>query len=167
MFIRGLENLQKNPKTEKEIQKALKKLLGRIRGWQVFENALVNPEGDFLGAIEFLKDITSTELSLGCWLECMMANGDLITKLGRASPSASPSLPAPLFQERQVKISHEEFLTFVKALLGVLAVLPVLAWADSVGNGLCRERVLAVLVLWQGIDGYREVSHFPRNIRFV
>jgi hypothetical protein len=46
----------------------------------------------------------------------------------------------------------------VRALLGVSSVLGALSWADSVGNDLCRERALAVLVLWQTVDGYREVG---------
>lgn len=155
-FMLGIEELHTNPRTDKSIQKALKKLLSRLRGWQAFEDALTNPRGDFASSIAFLKDITTTEHSIGCWLECMMTNGALANKLGEVLQNRS--LPFPLFQEQQATPSHEEFLTFVRTLFGVSTVLPVLAWADSVGNSPCRERALAVLVLWQGIDGYREVT---------
>lgn len=153
-----LEELQTNSKTKKSTQKALKKLLSRLHGWQIFEDALTNPRGDFIGSISFLKDITTTEHSIGCWLESMMTNEKLANKL--AEVPHNRSLPLPLFQQQQALPSHEEFLTFVRALVGVSTVLPVLAWADSVGSSPCRERALAVLVLWQGIDGYREVSYF-------
>ena len=46
---------------------------------------------------------------------------------------------------------------FLRAFIGVSCVLAVYAWADSLPDEFCRERSLAILRLWQGVDGYREV----------
>lgn len=164
-FLLGLEDMSTNPRIEKSVQKALKKLLTRLRGWQCFEDALVNPDGDFVAASAFLKEITTIEHSLGCWLECMITHDNLINKLGQASVP-EPRVPPPLlFQTRPVQVPHDNFIVFVKALLGVSSVLVALAWADSMGNVQCREKALALLVLWQGADGYREVRSLSSNFR--
>ncbi|KAF8969383.1 hypothetical protein BDZ97DRAFT_1653935 [Flammula alnicola] len=158
-FLKGFEELQSSPKIDKSTQKALKRLLTRLRGWQSFEDALSNPDGDFAASAAFLKDIATGELSLGCWLECMLIHDNLATKLRRHPvPSRPQPPPLPLlFQERHSAILHVQFIAFVRALLGVSSVLAALAWADSIGNSPCRERALGVLVLWQGVDGYREI----------
>lgn len=157
-FLLSIEEMSTNPKMEKSIQKALKKLLTRLRGWQCFEDSLINPDGDFTTSASFLKDITTTEHSMGCWLECMISHDNLINKMEQ-NGSAEKKLPPLLFQARTAKVSHENFIIFVRALLGISTVLVALAWADSMGNVQCRERALAILVLWQGTDGYREVGH--------
>ncbi|KAH9482363.1 hypothetical protein JR316_0004463 [Psilocybe cubensis] len=164
-FRTCLENIQTNPRTKKSTQKALKRLLSRLHGWKTFQDSLTNPRGDFASSIAFLKDITTTEHSIGCWLECMMTNNKLVNKLGDVPRNRS--LPLPLFQRQHVLPSYDEFLTFVRALVGVSTVLPVLAWADSVGSSPCRERALAVLVLWQGIDGYREIVNHCLLLRQI
>ncbi|KAF9567392.1 hypothetical protein CPC08DRAFT_740271 [Agrocybe pediades] len=156
-FLLSLEDISSGPKTEKTVQRAIKKLLARVRGWQSFEDALINPDGDFVGSAAFLKDITTIEHSLGCWLECMITHDTLVSRLAQA-PSPEPrSLPPLLFQSGSENVSHTDFIVFVRAILGVASVLAALAWADSMGNVQCRERALALLVLWQGIDGYREI----------
>lgn len=158
-FLQSLEGLQNNSEIDESIQEALKRLLSRLRGWQTFEIALTSTKGDFSGSAAFLKDISMGEHSLGCWLECMFRNDALVAKLGENPvPTGSRPLPPLLFQDRQPEVSHQGFIRFVRALLGVSSVLGALSWADSVGNDLCRERALAVLVLWQTVDGYREVS---------
>ncbi|KDR84049.1 hypothetical protein GALMADRAFT_236653 [Galerina marginata CBS 339.88] len=166
-FLRSLEELHKSPKTEKPVQKALNKLLTRMRGWRSFEDALINPSGDFAGSAAFLKDIAIGEHSVGCWLECMINHDNLVAKLAATPPRDSGSLPPLLFQERLPEPSHESFIVFVRALMGVLTVLGSLAWADSIGNDQCRERSLAVLLLWQGIDGYREIVNHCLLLRQI
>ncbi|KIM46475.1 hypothetical protein M413DRAFT_64947 [Hebeloma cylindrosporum] len=157
-FFQSLEDLQSNPGVDESIQEALKKLLSRLRGWQIFEIALTSPKGDFPGSVAFLKDISMGEHSLGCWLECMFRNDILVAKLQEnAVPTGSRPLPPLLFQDRQPEVSHQGFIRFVRALVGVASVLGAMSWADSVGNDLCRERALAVLVLLQTVDGYREI----------
>ena len=150
--------MQTSPTTDKAVRKALKKLLDRIRGWQIFEDALSNPNGDFTASASFLKDITAGEHSIGCWLECMINHESLAARVAEV-PDAheAPTLPPLLFQEQPSLVSSTRFLVFVKALLAVSTVLAPFAWADSIGDHHCRERALALLVLWQGVDGYREV----------
>lgn len=157
-FFNSLNEMQNSPKMDKMNTKGLKKLISRIQGWASFENALTDPNGDFSACATFLKDMSAGEHSLGCWLECMLIHENLTSKLS-ATPISSEQLPPPLLlQERHSSVTHTQFITFVRALLGVSAVLAALSWSDSLGGGLCRERALGLLVLWQGIEGYRQVS---------
>lgn len=162
-FFSSLKEIQSSPKTDKLNAKGLKKLIARIYGWQFFEHALTNANGDFDTSAAFLKDIAAGEHSLGCWLECMVIHDNLTSKLEEASVPSHSQSPPLLFQERHSPVSHPQFLTFVRALLGISAVLAALSWSDSIGNNLCRERALGLLVLWQGVDGYREVSDTSYN----
>jgi len=156
-FMQCLDNLARNAKT-KIVQKALRKLTNRIYGWRTFEDALENPEGDFVVSSAFLKDISSDEFALGCWLECMINREELSHKLATNPVPSDPCPPLKsLFQENVTSISHEEFILFVRAFLGVSTVLSMLAWSDSLGNDLCCERTLNILVVWQSVNGYREV----------
>jgi len=159
-FMQSLETLESSSRTENSIRKALQKLLARIRGWQTFEDALTNPDGDFLTSMAFLKDISVDEFALGCWLECMLNHEDLVNKLADGPIPEGPwSAPPLLFQERHSEISHTTFIMFIRAFIGISTVLAMLAWSDSLGDDPCCERTLNILVVWQGIDGYREVGH--------
>lgn len=167
-FMQSLEGLATNPKTPKIVQKALKKLTNRIYGWQTFEDALENPEGDFVVSSAFLKDISSDEFALGCWLECMINREELTHKLATNPVPSDPYPPLKsLFQENVISISHEEFVMFVRAFLGVSTVLSMLAWSDSLGNDLCCERTLNILVVWQSVSGYREVRFLELDLFFL
>ena len=109
------------------------------------------------------------EYSLGCWLECMGSHENLVAKLGGGESTllSTPPPPAavlpPLLFQSQTPISHQQFLIFVRAVIGIASVLAVWAWADCIDNELhqdraCRGRASSVLALWQGVDGYREVK---------
>lgn len=97
----------------------------------------------------------------------MTGHIDLVTKLAENPivPNSSGVYPK-LFVRNGIigsmsvgaAISHDEFIAFVRAFIGVAGVLAVWAWSDSLGNDVCRERTLGVLRLWQSMDGYREVS---------
>ena len=157
-FMQSLAQLVSSAKTPKIVQKALRKLINRIYGWRTFEDALKNPEGDFVASSAFLKDISSDEFALGCWLECMINREELGQKLAANPVPFDPRPPLKsLFQEK-TSISHKEFVMFVRAFLGVSTVLSMLAWSDSLGNDPCCERTLNILVVWQGVNGYREVG---------
>ena len=52
-------------------------------------------------------------------------------------------------------------MLFRSAFIGVSSVLAVYAWADSLPDYLCRERLLNILLLWHGVNGYREVRWMP------
>lgn len=164
-FLSILKRIQNNSRTEKPLLDAVKKLLARLHGWQLFEDALTNANGEFMESANFLKDICAEEYSLGCWLECMASHESLVVKLGEnfILPT-SPVLPPLLFQS-QSRISHQQFLGFVRAVIGITSVLAVWAWADCIDDELhrdraCRERASSILALWQGVDGYREVKFF-------
>jgi hypothetical protein len=157
-FMQSLENLVTSVKSPKIVQKALRKLINRIYGWRTFEDALENPEGDFVVSSAFLKDISLDEFALGCWLECMISREELTNKLATNPVPSDPRPPLKsLFQGNMASVSHEEFIMFVRAFLGVSTVLSMLAWSDSLGNDSCCERTLNILVVWQSVNGYREV----------
>jgi hypothetical protein len=158
-FLSILKGIQNNSRTEKPLLDAVKKLLARLRGWQLFEDALTNPNGEFMESANFLKDICAEEYSLGCWLECMDSHEDIVAKLGEISILPTPLILPPLLFQPQTHISHQQFIVFVRAVIGIASVLAVWAWADCIDNELdraCRERASSVLALWQGFDGYRE-----------
>ena len=163
--MESLNDMASSLKTHKDVQKAVKKLLGRVNGWQSFEDALDNPEGDFVASSLFLRDISTDEFALGCWLECMINREDLADKLAaNAVPSEPrPSLPI-LFQEEPPPVSHQGFIMFVRAFLGISTALAMLAWSDSLGDDPCCERTLHVLVTWQSVNGYREVRSLDPHI---
>jgi hypothetical protein len=154
-------NLLGDIKGRSEISKVVKqcavRLETRIKAWDAFEDALSNTQGDFGTSSEMLKSIGSGEQSTGIWLESMILHDDLLTKLSENPVLPSRSCPPSLLQNPNLSVSHDEFITFVRAFIGVMSVLSVLSWADSWGNDTCRERILALLSLWQGVDGYRDV----------
>jgi len=162
-FLSILKGIQSNSKTEKSVLDAVKKLHARLRGWQLFEDALTNVDGEFMESASFLKDICTEEYSLGCWLECMVSHENLVAKLGENPILPTPPVLPPLLFQPQTDISHQQFIVFVRAVIGTASVLAVWAWADCIDNELnreraCRERASSVLALWQGVDGYREVK---------
>jgi hypothetical protein len=162
-FLSIFKGIEDNSRTEKPLLDAVKKLNARLRGWQLFEDALTNANGDFMESANFLKDICAEEYSLGCWLECMSSHKNLVAKLGENSILPTPPVLPPLLFQLRTPISHQQFLVFVRAVIGIASVLAVWAWADCIDNELhqdraCRERASCVLALWQGVDGYREVK---------
>ncbi|KAF9464803.1 hypothetical protein BDZ94DRAFT_1255296 [Collybia nuda] len=157
-FLSLLKGVQENSRVDKSTQMAAKRLSTRIRQWQLFEDALSNTRGDFSEASDFLKDIGTQEQSMGIWLESMILHDDIAAKLAENAVLPVPhSHPPFLLRCTPITVSHDEFITFVRGYVGVASVLAVWAWADSLGNDVCRERTLAVLHLWQSVEGYREI----------
>ncbi|KAF6762011.1 hypothetical protein DFP72DRAFT_877750 [Ephemerocybe angulata] len=115
------ETLQASSKVDPIIQASAKRLLDRIQGWP----------GDFPTAIKFLKDITLEENSLGIWLSCVLLNSELYNPLVREDTSTGDALPLQLFRNGGTACNHDEFLTFVRALVGVIAVTAAFAFADG------------------------------------
>lgn len=168
-FLSIVKGIQNSSRTEKPLLDAVKKLIARLRGWQLFEEALTNANGEFMESASFLKDICAEEYSLGCWLECMGSHESLVAKLNESSILPTPPVLPPLLFQSQTSISHRQFLIFVRAVIGIASVLAVWAWADCIDNELhqdraCRERASSVLALWQGVDGYREVMFSDKHI---
>ncbi|RXW25465.1 hypothetical protein EST38_g405 [Candolleomyces aberdarensis] len=156
-------SLQTNSKFDQYTQAAAKRLITRIEGWQLFEECLVN-KGDCAGAIKFLKDITSEENSVGIWVSCILLNEDLYSPLANRD-DATGALPPPLFRNPSYTVNHGEFVTFVRALVGIICVLGVWAWADSLPNDMCRERTLGVINVWQSIEGYDNIVNHLLRLR--
>lgn len=149
------------------ITRAAKELWSRVQAWAVLEDALTNTQADFNIAANALKEISADEQSFGIWLESMVMHEDVTSVLTEHPilPTPLPH-PPPLFQSSRVSISHDEYIAFLRALIGVSCVLAVYAWADSLPHEHCRERTLGIIRLWQGIDGYKEVIQFTLISRF-
>lgn len=164
-----LHEIQGSARVSKPTQLVARRLFARIRGWHFFEDALSNTRGDFNKSSSMLRDIGTEEQSMGIWLESMMIHDDIVTKLAE-----NPVLPVPLSNPPYAMniASHDDYITLVRAYIGVASVLSVFAWTDSLGNDVCREHTLAVLHLWQKVDGYREVRstssrHILSNISLL
>jgi len=156
-FLSILSSIETAPAADRRTKTA-RRLIARLQQWQVFEDALSNTQADFHVAAGLMKDISTSEQSFGIWLECMITHPDLLTKVAEnpVLPIAHPHPPVLLGSDLSA-VSHDEFVGFVRAYIGVASVLAVYAWSDSLPNVRCRERTLGVLRLWQGVDGYREV----------
>ncbi|TFK25945.1 hypothetical protein FA15DRAFT_319512 [Coprinopsis marcescibilis] len=141
------------------------KVAQRLKGWREFELALTREDSNnFKNAIAFLVDITSEENSTGIWLSCMLLNDDLNSKInGKSSSSDAQWLPLDLIPSN--RMTRSEFLLLVRAVVGVVSVLAVWAWADSLGNDHCRERILGILNLWQDVDGYKNILNHLLHLR--
>lgn len=157
-FIETLHEVEKCVTADKRTRALARQLIARIEGMGVFEDAISNTQGDFSRAAATLKDIGNHEQSFGTWLASMVTHQDLVDKLSE-NPSMSVPLQHPplLFKSSSSPVSHDEFIAFLRALIGVSCVLAVYAWADSLPKPQCRERTLSILRLWHGVEGYREV----------
>ncbi|KAJ3551729.1 hypothetical protein NM688_g4538 [Phlebia brevispora] len=157
-FMEILGEVERSVAAEKQTRALARDLLSRIEGMSVYEDAISNTQGDFARAAATLKDICGQEQSFGIWLASMVTHQDLVDKLGENPSLSVPLQHAPLlFKSTAIPVSHDEFVAFLRALIGVSCVLAVYAWADSLPESLCRERTLSILRLWHGVDGYREI----------
>ena len=143
-------------------RRAAARLYSRIKGWEVLEDSLLNTQAAFGTASQLIKEMTVEESSFGIWLESMISNSDILDRLRENAPAQRIPIPPAMWQSMQ-SVSHDEFIAFLRAAVGVAAVVAVYAWSDSVPVEGCRERTLAVLRLWQNVNGYREVSCLVLN----
>jgi hypothetical protein len=131
------------------------RLNSRIDGWRALHDALTNTQGDFRAARKFLFEIGTDEPSFGVVLHTLIQHGDLNEPLSDILMVPDTPLVSDMDQEFG---SHDEFVAYLRAWLGVACVLSVYAWADSVPVIIGRERALGILNVWQGVKGYREVK---------
>ncbi|CAL1700381.1 unnamed protein product [Somion occarium] len=157
-FLSALDAITKDMNNDRATRSAARHLLSRIQGSAVVEDALSNTQGDFSRAAEYLADASSQEASFGVWLASFVTHEGLVKKLSE-NPiiPTSTQYPPLLLKRNKPLVSHDEFVAFVRAFIGVACVLAVYAWADSLPDRQCRERVLGILRLWQDVDGYREI----------
>lgn len=157
-FVDLLSSIVKNAGLPNDRRVLARRILDRLEGIAIVEDAISNTQGDFTTSARVLKDIITSERSLGIWLETMVTHQDLLERLNENPPSSAPIHNFPqLFDPDKSSVSHEEFITFLRALIGVSCVFAVYAWADSLPHPHCRQRVLSILRLWQGVEGYTEV----------
>ncbi|KAF9442545.1 hypothetical protein P691DRAFT_789311 [Macrolepiota fuliginosa MF-IS2] len=160
-LLSSIEEALANSRTgENTLLPSLNLLKSRILGWKTFEDALSNTQANFASAAQLVYDVGQDEQALGNWLASMIMHDDIVAKVSENPILPDSAKPPPvLFGDGDADgpVGHDEFVAFVRACVGVASVLGVLAWADSVGNDDCRERALAVIHLWQGIEGYREI----------
>lgn len=166
-FLDMIRTIQTNPSVDKHTQSAARRLVARIRGWEILEDALSNTQADFNGVAGMIKDIGTEEQSFGIWLECMISHLDLKTKLAEIPVLPVPRSHSSLLGASTGSVTYDDFIAFVRTFIGVASVFAVYAWTDSLGNDRCRERTLGVLRLWQGVDGYKEVARPPIRFHYV
>ena len=158
-FMRQLHELQNAIAVEPELRVIARHLATRTQSWAMFEDSLTNTQADFKSCGHMLKDIGREEQALANWLESMIMQDNIADRLC-ANPVLTKACP-DLSSRHALSVSHDDYIVFVRSFLGVSSVMAVLAWADSVGNDECRERALAVLRLWQCVDGYSQVNAEP------
>jgi hypothetical protein len=167
-FLGLLHSIQYALGSDRETQLAASRLTARVQGWHVLEDALSNTQADFNQAVSMMKDIGDEEQSFGIWLEAMISNPDLIAKLAENPVlPMSQTHPSLLLGSPLITVSHDEFISFVRAFIGVCSVIAVYAWADSLPNKACRERSFAILRLWQTVSGYQEARYHTFLLTFV
>jgi hypothetical protein len=144
-------------------RKTASALLLRIHGWEILEDAFFNTQADFARAASFLKDAASSAVSLGIILDSLINHPDLVSKLSESSTVwaithgvSPPRLWADAVSQA-VPISHDEFLIFLRAFIGIGCTVVTWFWADILPNRACRDRSLSIIRLWQDVPGYREV----------
>ena len=164
----SIEQIQNGHLYDEDTKRAASRLHKRVKGWESFEQSLSN-ESVYGESARLLKDASVEEASFGILLESLLSHREILDRLlENNSPSQPISHPPRLWSSTEL-FSHDEFVAFVRTFIGVASVIAVYAWADSVPVDYCRERALAVLRLWQTIDGYREVrfytfTHFSNNM---
>lgn len=158
----GIMHIRDNPSKEDGTRRAANRLYNRIKGWEVLEDSLLNTQSLFASASHLVKEITAEENSFGIWLQSMLMNSDILDRLSE-TPVTQTLLHPPVMWFGSPATSHDEFIAFLRAAVGVAAVVAVYAWADSVPVERCRERSLAILHLWQNVTGYREVRVAARS----
>ncbi|KAL1740094.1 hypothetical protein HDZ31DRAFT_18973, partial [Schizophyllum fasciatum] len=159
-FLAVVRAISSKKSVTHHVRSLASRIVARLEGWRAFETALKEAEAsesDYIAATRFLADIGTGEASLGIWLLCMLQHPDLIARLARRSTLATPTSPPLCLRRRDRVISSDEFTAFVKAFLGISAVVGVACWADCLANDTCFERALAVLHLWQQAHGYSEI----------
>ncbi|EMD40406.1 hypothetical protein CERSUDRAFT_130228 [Gelatoporia subvermispora B] len=165
-FLSLVSSVAKDATAEAETRKAAHDLLARIRGWAILEDALSNTQSQFMDTVDTLKTFGADEQALGIWLAAMITHQNIVAALDEI-PVLPTALPHPpfLFRTYRIPATHDEFVGFIRAYIGIASVLAVYAWSDSLPDPSCRERILGILRLWQGVDGYREILNHLLSLR--
>ncbi|KAI5116623.1 hypothetical protein M0805_007794 [Coniferiporia weirii] len=155
--LNAISFIRDNSTYDDGARRAANRLFERVKGWEVLEDSLSNTQSPFGDAAITVKEIAAEENSFGIWLENMISNSDVIDRIFENSSPEHPLPCPPTIWQNNETTSHDGFITFLRAVVGVAAVVAVYAWSDSVPVEGCRERTLAVLRLWQNINGYKQI----------
>ncbi|KZV64689.1 hypothetical protein PENSPDRAFT_757048 [Peniophora sp. CONT] len=134
-------------------------LLQRVNGWNVLSDALWNTQADFKAARAFLQSITNdpNQAALGAVLHALIANEELRERL--AENPADPDALVNADCERDFT-SHDEFVSYLRAWIGVASVMTVFSWADAVDGPVVKnalQHITTIVYLWQACPGYSEI----------
>jgi len=154
--LETLQSLRDANSSSRPLKDAAASLVQRVLGWERFEKTVSAPSSDLVSVARWIKDIAAEESTLGSFLLTMIGDESLVSQLER-HPVLEQSVPPPSLWESTGLASSTELIAFVRAFVGVSCVVAVFCWADSVANKSYTERILAILRLWQEVDGYREV----------
>lgn len=153
-----VNSVERNMAQDRHVRSLARQLLNRIDGITVLEDAISNTQGDFSFAASAITDVCRQEMPFGILVESLVTHGDLVDKLAENTVLSTSQTPVSIFANQASSMSHDDFILLLRGFIGISCVLAVYAWADSVPDDRCRERALAILRLWQGVDGYKEVS---------
>ncbi|KAI0065773.1 hypothetical protein BV25DRAFT_1798238 [Artomyces pyxidatus] len=148
-----LSAMQRSPLFDVYTKRAARRLNERLQAWVCLSDAFQRTDADFPAACDFLRELGTDEPSFGVALHAFIANDAIVARL-----SEQPVPDAPSFGQHDGAVAtHSEFITYMRAWIGISGVLAVYAWADSEPNIRCRERAFGILRVWQGTKGYREI----------
>ena len=156
-LVTTLGKLKMSSAINAETRRIAGRLCERLIGWEVLEDSLSNTQSSFGTAAAFIKDVALEETSFGIFLTSMVSHPDLLDRLSENTMAPDLQLYPPCLWNGETLTSHDSFIAFVRAFVGVAAVLAVYAWSDSVPIDACKERSLLILRHWQAVPGYREV----------
>ncbi|KAL7282662.1 hypothetical protein ACG7TL_004135 [Trametes sanguinea] len=112
-FLELLSSMASDYNTNQDLRETAKRLLSRLRGWYLLEDAFSNTQGDFIAAASMLKDIGTEEQSFGIWLESMIAHDDIVSSLAE-NPVLPVTLPRLLSHRPSYgSPSQDEFIAFI------------------------------------------------------
>ncbi|CDO69568.1 hypothetical protein BN946_scf184759.g8 [Trametes cinnabarina] len=112
-FLELLSSMASDYNTNRDVRSTARRLLARLRGWSLLEDAFSNTQGDFIAAASTLKDIGTEEQSFGIWLESMIAHDDIVSSL-TDNPVLPVTLPRILLHRASFgSPSQDEFIAFI------------------------------------------------------
>ncbi|KIJ37454.1 hypothetical protein M422DRAFT_33774, partial [Sphaerobolus stellatus SS14] len=125
----------------------------RLQGWAKFDKVINGQCVEINGLLEWLKELTSDDMSCGVFL-CWMIQEDMLSKLKNLPTSAITSTSS-LWSNGG--LSSSDFSALLRSLLGICFTLVVFCWAEDVSATASSERILAMIRLWQETEGYQEI----------
>jgi hypothetical protein len=131
----------------------VKSLKARLQGWDILSDALHNTRGGFATALAFIDDLVEDQSSLGVWMHYLAEDPEFLSRLSENPSISGP--PPPSIEEACT--SHDTFVSYLRALIGVGLTTCVLLYTDGRRHPEVGEKILDIIQLWRLCPGYREV----------